>query len=170
MPNETQTEGQAVEQNQAGAPATQTQRGAQVKLPDGTQMPIRDYVVKRFHETGGDRGQIAFELSKTYQYVYNMTKGPEFQNVNGQARNRNAVIEVVPGAPRPAGERSQRKQGGGTIAVGGAGNQQASAVEEVSVDEIDRVLGEQTGEHAQAEVGSGTVEQAPDEVDQHAAE
>jgi hypothetical protein len=149
-----QAEGKMVEQN-APAPDTtppqgQRGRGAMVRLPDNTTIPIKDYVTKRFHETGGDRGTIAAELGKTYQYVYNMTKGPEFQGV-GQARNRDAVIEVVPGQAKPGHERTARKPGGngssgGTLSVGGAGNQQVASVEEVHPDEIERVLGEETGE------------------------
>jgi hypothetical protein len=168
MNDQNVAEGQAVSQRQAvnqPAPA-QAPRGAQVKLPDGTTLPIKEYVTRRFHETHGDRGQIAAELGKTYQYVYNMTKGPEFQNVGGQARNRNATIEVVPGQPQPGHERTARKSGGGhgTIAVGGSGNQQASAVEEVSPDEIEAVLGAQTD--------SGSTDAEADVVDaeQQAAE
>jgi hypothetical protein len=162
MNDQNVAEGQAVGQQAQAQP--QAPRG--VKLPDGTTLPIKEYVTRRFHETHGDRGQIAAELGKTYQYVYNMTKGPEFQNVGGQARNRNATIEVVPGQPQPGHERTARKSGGGhgTIAVGGSGNQQASAVEEVSPDEIEAVLGAQTD--------SGSTDAEADVVDaeQQAAE
>src|SRR3954471_18407176 len=112
MTEQTQTEGQPVEQGQGQGQAQQKSRSAQVRLPDGTMMPVRDYVHKRFHETNGDRGLISKELGKTYQYVYNMTK--DLAPPSGAARNRDAVISVVPGQAQPGfeGKPSTRKQGG----------------------------------------------------------
>jgi hypothetical protein len=175
-----QTEGQPVEQGQTQgqgqAPAQQKQsRGAQVRLPDGTMMPVREYVHKRFHETNADRGLIAKELGKTYQYVYNMTK--DLAPPSGAARNRDAVISVVPGQAQPGfeGKPSTRKQGGnggGTIQVGGGNQNVAGQVEEVSQDEIDQVLSEQTGEQGSSAADAITDSTADEQVEanQHAAE